>query len=137
MEVCRLLDIDQQRFQGCDFREIEDYYKRQEVNKQSSRTRRQQSKAEHNARANKILDKATQEAQKADDGQSKQSRIKNIRENRKEERNHERKTEAWDLTSNELFDQSGQVIPLPTIAQPDQEDEEYIPPHRPFGKLLQ
>jgi hypothetical protein len=137
MEVCRLLDIDQQRFQGCDFREIEDYYKRQEVNKQSSRTRRQQSKAEHNARANKILDKATQEAQKADDGQSKQSRIKNIRENRKEERNHERKTEAWDLTSNELSKQSEQVIPLPTIAQSDEDDEEYIPPHRPFDKLLQ
>ncbi len=137
MEVCRLLDIDQQRFQGCDFREIEDYYKRQEVNKQSSRTRRQQSKAEHNARANKILDKATQEAQKADDGQSKQSRIKNIRENRKEERNHERKTEAWDLTSNEVSKQSEQVIPLPTIAQSNEDGEEYIPPHRPFDKLLQ
>jgi hypothetical protein len=136
MEVCRLLDIDQ-RFQGRDFREVEDYYRRQEVNKQASRTRRQQSKAKLNAQANKILDKATEETQKADDGQSKQSRIKNIRQNRNEERSHERKTEAWNLTSDKLSDQLGQVIPMPTIAQPDKDEEEYVPPHRPFDKLRQ
>jgi hypothetical protein len=33
MEVCQLLEVDQ-RFQGCDFREIEEYYKGQEVKKQ-------------------------------------------------------------------------------------------------------
>ncbi|MBD2741907.1 Mu transposase C-terminal domain-containing protein [Coleofasciculus sp. FACHB-1120] len=136
MEVCRLLEVDQ-RFQGCDFREVEDYYRRQEVNKQASKTRRQQSKAKHNAQANKILDQATEEAKKTDDGQSKQSRIKNIRQNRNEERSHERKTEAWDLTPDKLPDQLAQVIPMPTIAQPDKDDEEYVAPHRPFDKLRQ
>lgn len=134
MEVCCLLQVDQ-RFLGCDFREVEDYYKRQKLNKNAARTRQQQSKAKLNAQVNQILDKATEAAQKAGGGQSTSSRIKNIRQNREQEHTTERKEQAWDLTRDLVSDLNEQVIPIPVVVQPENDDGEYVPPHRPIDKL--
>ncbi|BAY22644.1 HMG-I and HMG-Y, DNA-binding protein [Calothrix sp. NIES-2100] len=125
MEICYLLEVDQ-RFQGCDFREVETYYKQQRINQQAATTRKQQSTAALNAHTKHIISKATEETQKATDGQSKRSRIKNIHKNREEERNHERKIQTQTLGENSFSGQPAKVIQMPNITQKEDSNEGYV-----------
>ena len=88
-----------------------------------------------NAQSNQIVAKATEETRKALQGKSNTSRIKNIRPSREAERNQERKTQAWDLTPDLVSDQRAPIIPMPVVEQPENDDEAYVPPHRPIDKL--
>jgi hypothetical protein len=57
-------------------------------------------------------------------GQSKRSRIKGIRQNRKEEREMEREAQAWQLGETAHSDHSGKVIPLIVPTEDSESDQD-------------
>lgn len=134
LEVCHLHQTEQ-RFLGLDFLTVADYYRRQEEDKQVARTRFQQSRASLNAKTNQIIASATQKTQQQLDGQSQQSRLKNIRQSKQEERSLERQQQAWQLGSGTVDQTSKQVMSLQATDQVDRATDGYIPPHRPIDKL--
>lgn len=136
LEICHLLEVEQ-RFKGCDFREVEDYKRRQKVKQDVAKSRKQQSKASLNALVNQIVEKAIEETGKANQGQTHSSILQNLRQNREQERHTERQIQAWDLTPKKVSDPTEPVVPLITITQPEDDDEEYVAPHRPIDKLRQ
>jgi hypothetical protein len=134
LESCHLVDAEK-TFKGRDWYEIVDYFERQKQAEQASRTRQQQSSAAFHAQVNQIVAQATEQTEKASTVQSKRSRIQGIRENRKLEREHERETGAWQLGIDEISKPPAQVIPLPSVAQPEEDDEGYVAPPKPINKL--
>ena len=134
LESCHLIDAEK-TFKGRDWCEIADYFEQKKQAEQASRTRQQQSSADFHAQVDQIVDQATEQTEKASIAQSKRSRIQGIRGNRKLEREHERETEAWQLGIDEISKAPGQVIPLPSVAQPEEDNEGYVAPPKPIYKL--
>lgn len=134
LEICCLLEVDQ-RFAGCDFREVEDYYFRQKVDRDAALTQKHQSQATLNAKSNHIVAKAQEETQKALVDRSKNERLKNLRQNREIERNLERQNQAWDLTQERCSSSEAAVIKSPVVVQASLDDDSYVPPHKPIDKL--
>jgi len=134
MEPCSLLDIDQ-KFNECEWSEVEDYYRRINEKKQAALTRKIQTRAKRNAQAQEILKQETKETEKASSGYSKSSRLKDIREHRFTERTLERKEQAWNLTADKASSQPGQDIPISVVSPPQKDEEGYVAPHRPTDKL--
>jgi len=134
LESCHLIDAEQ-TYKGRDWYEIVDYFERRKQAEEASRTRQQQSSAAFHAQVDQIVGQATEQTEKASIVQSKRSRIQGIRGNRKLEREHERETGAWQLGIDEIYKPSGQVIPLPSVAQPEEDDEGYVAPPKPIDKL--
>lgn len=134
LESCHLIDAEK-TFKGRDWYEIVDYFERQKQAEQASRTRQQQSSAAFHAQVDQIVAQATEQTEKASTVQSKRSRIQGIRGNRKLEREHERETGAWQLGIDEMSKPPGQVIPLSSVAQPEEDDEGYVAPPKRTDKL--
>jgi hypothetical protein len=134
LESCHLIDAEK-TFKGRDWYEIVDYFERQKQSEQASRTRQQQSSAAFHAQVNQIVAQATEQTEKASTVQSKRSRIQGIRGNRQLEREHERENGAWQLGTEEIHQQPGQVIPLPSVAQGEEDDEGYVALPKPIDKL--
>ena len=134
LESCHLVDAEK-TFKGRDWYEIVDYFERHKQAEQASRTRQQQSSAVFHAQVNQIVAQATEQTEKASTVQSKRSRIQGIRENRKLEREYERETGAWQLGIDDISKPPGQVIPLPSVAQPEEDDEGYVAPPKHIDKL--
>jgi hypothetical protein len=134
LESCHLVDAEK-TFKGRDWYEIVDYFERQKQAEQASRTRQQQSSAAFHAQVSQIVAQATEQTEKASTVQSKRSRIQGIRGNRKLEREHEREAGAWQLGIDEISKPPGQIIPLPSVAQPEEDDEGYVAPPKPIDKL--
>jgi hypothetical protein len=131
LEACHLID---KTFKGRDWYEVLDYRERQKQAEQASRTRQQQSSAAFHAQVDQIVAQGTEQTEKASTAQSKRSRIQGIRGNRQLEREYEREAGAWHLET-EISQQPGQVIPLPSVAQPEEDDEGYVAPPKPIDKL--
>lgn len=127
LSVCCLHE-NEQRFLGLDFLTVADYFRRQSEDKQAARTRFQQSRASLNAKTNQIIADATEKTQKQQSGQTQQSRLKNIRQNKSSERSRERLQDAWELGLDT-------VSPLSTANPEEEVTSEYVPPHRPIDKL--
>jgi transposase InsO family protein len=136
LEACHLLPASK-TFSGCNLEEIMDHFVEKSFAQANAKPSQQQAKAALNAHLAQERANAKEQTEKAHQGQSQRSLIQGIRDNRKAERDYEREENAWDLTSNKLSEQPEQVIPMPTIAQPDKDDEGYVAPHRPFDKLRQ
>lgn len=134
LEVCQLTEADQ-RFKGRDWHEVIDYFEGQKQAQERANTRQQQSKATFHAQVEHLVLEATEQTEKHQIGQSKRSRLKDIRENRKLERENERDAGAWKLGNEELPPQSGQVISLPSVPQSEDNDDGYVAPPKPIDKL--
>jgi Mu transposase, C-terminal len=116
MEPCYLLDIDD-KFLGCEWSEVCDYYRRMNEKKQAATTRKIQNRAKLNATAIEIIKLETEQTEKFCNGRSKRSRLKDMREHRSAERIIERKEQAWDLTQNSTDSQSTQSVPNEVVVQ--------------------
>jgi hypothetical protein len=134
LEVCQLTEADQ-RFKGRDWHEVIDYFEEQKQAQEIANTRQQQSKATFHAQLEHLVLEATEQTEKHQIGQSKRSRLKDIRENRKLERENERDAGAWKLGNEELPPQPGQVISLPSVPQSEDNDDGYVAPPKPIDKL--
>jgi hypothetical protein len=134
LEVCQLTEADQ-RFKGRDWHEVIDYFEGQKQAQEIANTRQQQSKATFHAQVEHLVLEATEQTEKHQIGQSKRSRLKDIRENRKLERENERDAGAWKLGNEELPPQPGQVISLPSVPQSEDNDDGYVAPPKPIDKL--
>jgi len=134
LEVCQLTEADQ-RFKGRDWHEVMDYFEEQKQAQEIANTRQQQSKATFHAQLEHLVLEATEQTEKHQIGQSKRSRLKDIRENRKLERENERDAGAWKLGNEELPPQPGQVISLPSVPQSEDNDDGYVAPPKPIDKL--
>lgn len=134
LESCHLIDAEK-TFKGRDWYEIVDYFELQKQAEQASRTEQQQSSATFHAQVDQIVAQAKEQTEKAFIVQSKRSRIQGIQGNRKLEREHERETGAWQLEIDKISQPPGQVIPLPSVAQPEEDEEGYVAPPKPIDKL--
>jgi ATPase subunit of ABC transporter with duplicated ATPase domains len=112
-----------------------DYFEEQKQAQEIANTRQQQSKATFHAQLEHLVLEATEQTEKHQIGQSKRSRLKDIRENRKLERENERDAGAWKLGNEELPPQPGQVISLPSVPQSEDNDDGYVAPPKPIDKL--
>jgi hypothetical protein len=114
LEFCHLIDADK-TFRGKDWYEATDYLELRGQDKDRAKSRKQQSKAVLNAQMEQIIAEATEQTTKGLEsvGQlSKRSRIKGIRQNRKEEREMERESQAWTFGKAESTGESAKVVPL-------------------------
>lgn len=114
LECCQLIDADA-TFRGKDWYEAADYLEIRQQEKERAKSRRQQSKATFNAQMEQIITEATEQTSKdlqSAGEQSKRSRIKGIRQNRKEERERERESQAWRLGQPKSIGESAKVVPL-------------------------
>ncbi|MEA5497542.1 Mu transposase C-terminal domain-containing protein [Limnoraphis robusta Tam1] len=128
IEACYLVDADK-TFRGLDWYEAVDYFELRKQSKEASRTRKQQSKATLQAQMEQIINQATEQTSEASEFaevQSKRSRIKGIRQNRKQEREIERETQAWQLGQEESVGNFGQVIPLKSTTEEAKDNEPEI-----------
>lgn len=130
IEVCELTPASQD-FEESDFFSVENYYYEEAIASEDARDRVYKSDAEFNARHEHITKKASKETKlaKYDAGkQSKKSQTEGIRDNRAEERNHEREANIWDLSKTEEDNGSpistNEIIPEP---KSNQDEEEYVP----------
>ncbi|MBW4540402.1 MAG: DDE-type integrase/transposase/recombinase [Myxacorys chilensis ATA2-1-KO14] len=124
LECCQLIDAED-TFRERDLYETLDYIEIRKQQKELSRSRKQQSSAALNAQMEQIINEGKEQTSTALEqatGQSKRSRIKGIRQNRKEEREMERKAQTWQLGEKSLSDHSDKVIPLIVPAE-DSEPE--------------
>jgi putative transposase len=114
LERCELIDAEH-TFRGRDWYETLDHFEVRKQHKELSRSRKQQSTATLNAQMEQIITEAKEQTSSALEqatGQSKRSRIKGIRQNRKDERERERHDQGWQLGVEEAPKQPGQVIPI-------------------------
>lgn len=134
-EICQLLPASK-TFYDCDLLEILDYFASQSLTQQSTQKEQRQAKATLNAYLEQYQTSAQEKTEKARQSDSKRSRIKGIRSARKQEREHERSFHIENNQPEDLTTQTAPVIPLPTLINSiDEDDEEYIAPRRPFDKL--
>ncbi|HYX16649.1 MAG TPA: Mu transposase C-terminal domain-containing protein [Nostoc sp.] len=134
LEPCQLIDT-QKTFQERDWHEAIDYFELQKQSKEAASTRQQQQKATFHAQVDKIVAEAKEKTEKVLTVQSKRSRIQGIRENHKLERENEREVQAWQLGVKEISDQPGQLIPMPSVTELEEDDEGYVAPPKPIDKL--
>ena len=122
LESCRLVEASR-AFRGRDWHEVADYFAREKQLAAAARGRSQQTRAALNAQQDRIISAALEktDAARAVAGyQSKRARTAGIRDNRQEERRHERERQAWRLDAP----------PESEGAEPPQEtgEETYVPP---------
>jgi putative transposase len=108
---------------GRDLQEADDLFALQRQDDEIDQTRQLQTKAMFRAQANHIVKKAEidKRNQSLPDNESNASKLKNIRQNRSEEREYERKANAWNL------DHATSVKQLPPANQNSADNEDYIP----------
>ncbi|MDZ8035392.1 Mu transposase C-terminal domain-containing protein [Nostoc sp. DedSLP04] len=134
LEPCQLIET-QKTFQQRDWHEAIDYFELQKQAKEAAKTRQYQAKADFHAQIDKIVAEGKEQTEKALTGQSKQSRLQSIRDNRKLERENEREVQAWQLGVKEISDQAGQLISMPSVTELEEDDEGYVAPPKPIDKL--
>lgn len=103
VDICELTPASQ-AFANNDFFSIKDYYFEEAISSEDARDRVYNSDAKFNARHEHITKKAMEEKilAKYDAGpQSKKSQTEGIRDNRREERDHEREKNIWDLNETD------------------------------------
>jgi hypothetical protein len=136
LETCHLIDADK-TFLHRDLYEALEYFELCKLKKEASQSRHQQSRAEFNADKDKILAEAKDQTGKAleGSGQSARSRVKGIRSNRGNEREIERKANAWRLGDKESESKPGQVIDMGSAKQQKADNSGYVAPRQPMDKL--
>lgn len=129
VEVCELTSASKD-FEKSDFFSVKDYYFKEAIASENARDRVYNSDAEFNARHEHITKKASKETNlaKYDAGkQSKKSQTEGIRNNRAEERDHEREANLWE------FNKTGSKDPMSANNQTlieeenNQSQELYVP----------
>jgi putative transposase len=132
-ELCELIEREKRTYQGRDWFEILDYFELKKQAEEASRTSLMQQTAEFNAKTDAIVNEAKEKTEQAVKGQSKSTRLKNIRENRKTEREDERASDAWQLgereTSTPPSDTSAGASPIQA------ETDSYVPPDQSLDDI--
>lgn len=108
---------------GRDFQEVNDFFAIQNQDDELDRTRQLQSKAIFNANAKHIVKEAEnkKQNQSLSNDESNASKVRNIKQNRYDERDYERRVNAWYLGKASLAKQ------LPLISETSDPDKDYIP----------
>lgn len=130
VEVCELTPASE-TFEESDFFSVENYYHEEAIASEDARDRLYKSDAKFNARHEHITKKAAKEKKLAqyDAGeQSKKSQTEGIRDNRAEERDHEREKNVWNIGETKSNgDSSASVNTTTTESENSQIEEQYVP----------
>lgn len=131
-EPCVLTTADE-RFKGCDWYEVLQYFALKKRAARAAETDQLQSAAEYHAEAESIVAEAQEmnRLASADDNRSKTARTTGIRENRQALKLYERKRGANRLHKGSTSDKPASVIPINRAKPPDG----YIPPARPYDMI--
>lgn len=133
LEICNLLPASK-TYQKCNWYEVADHFTETNFAQHNAKPRQEQAKVALNTYIDDIKTSASEQTANTFDSQTQNSRVKDIRQNRKAEREYEQKLNAWDLQENLSSESQGQLNSTSTVAT-DQTDDEYVPPHRPIDKL--
>ena len=133
-EPCELVEREKRTDLGRDWFEILDYFELKKQAEEASRTRLMRQTAEFHAKTDAIINEAKEKTEQAVKGQNKSTRLKNVRENRKSEREDERASDAWQLGAEEAStpppsDTATQVGP------PGEETSSYVPPDQSLDTI--
>lgn len=132
-ELCMLVERERAAYLGRDWFEILDSFELQKQAKEASLTRQYRAEAEFNTQVDTIVRAAKEEAAQALGSQSKAARLKDIRENRRHERDEERKNDAWHLGEEAKTPlESGMRRPADQL---ETEDQSYIPADQPLDEI--
>lgn len=129
LEPCYLNDSER-TFQGRDWQETLDYFAIQKQASALAKSKEQQALAEFHAHVNQIVSSAQEQTKEASNGHSKRARLQGITQNRKQEREIERATGAWNLVEPEA-----ESSPTRPVEQTEATERRYIPPPRHLDKL--
>jgi hypothetical protein len=124
LEVCHLVQGDE-TFSNRDWYETLDEFEVRAQRKEGSQTRNIRSRAEFHSCTDNVITSAQQKNAEAHAGSSDRSRIRGIRGNRKQERDLERKNNAWELGPD----------PKPRKSHQPREGGQYVAPSQPTNKL--
>lgn len=132
LETCSFLPASK-AFSKAVLEDVLDYSTLKKMDKQSAKFTQRQAKAKLNANIGQMRQEAAKQTNKAADGQTSRSRVRGIRDARKEERTENQQNEAWILgaqENKELLDQE-----ITSYSTQQETDEEYVPAHNPIEKL--
>ncbi|MUG92905.1 DDE-type integrase/transposase/recombinase [Scytonema sp. UIC 10036] len=128
---CHLIDTEK-AFKRRDWYEAVDYFELQKQANVAAKTCQQQQKADFHAQVEQIVTQAKEQTEKALTGNSKRERIQGIRLNRNLERSLERETKAWQLETEEISQQPGQITPNQGAPIPEENNSGYVAPPKPM-----
>ena len=134
LETCYLLPASK-TYQKCNWYEVVDHFTETNFARNNAKPIQEQAKAALNAYIDQIKTSASQQTANSFDGQTQYSRVKDIRQNRKAEREYEQELNAWNLVQNLSSSSKGEVTPTSTDVMEETDDNEYVAPHRPIDKL--
>lgn len=134
-ELCFMLDRDKPTYEDCDWQEVEDYFALQKQAEQTSRTRELRAEAEFHAQAEHVMQEAEEMTKEAVQGLNNHAHTSNIRENRKEDRDDERKENAWPLATLETHEQQKVTSITVVNDQPQLTTNGYIPPDQTLDDI--
>lgn len=136
LETCHLVDADK-TFLRRDLYEALEYLELCKLKKEAAETRRQQSRAEFNARKDQIVAEAKDQTGKALEGrgESRRSRVGSIRANRRVEREIERRAGAWRVGDEESEKTPARAVDTGRRKQQKTEGDRYVAPRQPMDKL--
>ncbi|NJM19741.1 MAG: transposase [Richelia sp. SM1_7_0] len=133
LEICHLLPASK-AYQRCNWYEVADHFTETNFARHDAKPRQEQAKAALNTYIDDIKTSASEQTVNTFDSQTKNSRVKDIRQNRKAEREYEQELNAWDLRENLCSESEEQLNSTSTVATLETDDE-YVPPHRPIDEL--
>lgn len=133
-EPCYLLDTETV-FKEHDLQDIQDYFACQKQAEMATYSRDQQSQAVFHAQMQSVINEAQEKAKDIPIGQSKRSKLANIRQNRKEERERVNAKEAWELSPEKATPIPVKSGELSETRDPETSERRYIAPPQPIERL--
>jgi len=129
LEVCSLVDdFDHSNaFRGCDWYEAADHFVEHDVSRNAAKATQEQGEAILNAHVDRIREQADQKTKVAAKGKSKRERLEGSPEDRREERDREGESNAWQFGNN-VSDQNDCSVPDSVLPKAPLNDDEYVPP---------
>lgn len=131
VEPCQLLEADR-RFAGISWSDVDDFYLSQQEAQADDKTSDLQARANFQAQAQAIVDKAVREAAAANLGLTKAARLRDVREHRKTERLKDWAQNVATQPTPVISSGNGNGAHASSESEPE---KNYIPPSSPLEML--
>jgi transposase InsO family protein len=124
LEICSLLE---DTFTGCDSYEAAEYFVDSASERDDAKSTQEQGQAVLNANVDRIREQAEKETKAAAQGKSKRERLEGSPQDRREERDREGASNAWQFESSSS-NQENQSVPDSVLPKTPLNNDEYVPP---------
>lgn len=126
LEVCSLLDKSA-TFRDCDWYEAADHFVESDLNRDAAKPTQEQGQAVLNANVERIQARSQAQTKSDAQGKSKRERLEGSLDDRREERDREGASKAWQF-GKDASNQQDQSVPNSVLPQARITEDEYVPP---------